>query len=268
MPLPLVFYMHAPATGKHWLERLARRTQPDLVLCNSNFTAATSPQLFPGVRAETIYCPVAPSAPGDRNMIRKEKRAELQTSPEAVVIVQVSRMESWKGQVTHLEALSRLTDLPNWVCWQVGGAQQSSERKYLEDLKTMVVHLGIANRVRFLGQRSDVNRLLTSADIFCQPNLSPEPFGIVFVEALNAGLPVVTTDMGGAPEIVDESCGVLVPQGDANSCALALRRLIQEPALRVKLGTAGPSRAGMLCDHVTQLGQFQEALSTVIKERR
>ena len=57
-------------------------------------------------------------------------------------------------------------------------------------------------------QRDDVPRLLAAADIFCQPNLGPEPFGIGFVEALSAGLPVITTATGGALEIVDGDCGI------------------------------------------------------------
>ena len=50
--------------------------------------------------------------------------------------------------------------------------------------------------------------LLAAADLFCQPNTAPEPFGLSLVEALQAGLPVVTSGIGGACEIVDASCGV------------------------------------------------------------
>lgn len=263
--VPLVCYMHGPATGKHWLERLARRTPPDLLLANSNFTAATSPQLFTGLSAETVYCPVAQPESNPLGPDRNQTRAELQTPESATVIIQVSRMESWKGHALHLEALSLLKDLPQWVCWQVGGAQRSSEIEYLNELKRTAERLGIADRVRFLDQRSDVARLLAAADIFCQPNTAGEPFGIVFVEALYAHLPVVTTDIGGAREIVDDSCGVLVPPGDAASIALALRQLIEEPALRIRLGTSGPERARVLCDPASQIDQFHQALVGVTR---
>src|SRR4029077_9761733 len=98
---------------------------------------------------------------------------------------------------------ARLSDLPSWQCWFVGGAQQASERRYLEEIKRTALRLGIAERVRFLGQRSDVQGLMAAADIYCQPNTSPDSFGITFVEALLNQLPVVTTAMGGALEIVD-----------------------------------------------------------------
>jgi len=103
--------------------------------------------------------------------------------------------------------------------------------------------MGIAGRVRFLGQWSDVSSLLRAADIFCQPNQMPEPFGIVFIEALLARLPVVTSAMGGASEIVDESCGLLVPRSDIDALAGALRQLIESAPLRAKLGSGGPARA-------------------------
>lgn len=261
--LPLVFYMHGPAGGKHWLERWARRTLPDLVLCNSQFTATSVAQLYPQVDAEVIYCPVAPADTTYSAADRKLLRAELQTPPDATVIVQVSRLEPWKGHLVHLEALSLLRDLPGWVCWQVGGAQQPNEIEYLAELKRRAAELGIAERVRFLDQRPDVERLLAAADIFCQPNTDGEPFGIVFVEALNAELPVITTDIGGAREIVDDSCGVLVPAGDAPALAESLRQLIQDQDERSRLGMAGPARARRLCDPAQQLAQFRGALEAL-----
>ena len=90
--------------------------------------------------------------------------------------------------------------------------------------------------------------LTPAADVHCQPNSGPEPFGIVLVEALYAGLPVVTSGLGGAAEIVDQTCGVLTAPGDAEAVAAALRSLIQDPSRQRALGIAGPSRAESLCD--------------------
>ena len=79
-----------------------------------------------------------------------------------------------------------------------GGAQRSHEAVYLAELRQAADRAGIGDRVRFLGQRTDVPDLLAAADVFCQPNTGPEPFGIAFVEALYAGLPVVTRRWRGA----------------------------------------------------------------------
>src|SRR5207253_481861 len=56
--LPLIFYLHGAPSGRHWLERCASRTKPDALLCNSHFTAATLPRIYPRLRAEVVYCPV------------------------------------------------------------------------------------------------------------------------------------------------------------------------------------------------------------------
>src|SRR5262249_45899090 len=122
---------------------------------------------------------------------------------------------------------------------------------------------GIAGRVRFLGQRADVPRLMAAADIFCQPNTGPEPFGIVLVEALYAGLPVVTSGFGGAVEVVDETCGVLTSPGDPDSVAAALQALVFDPPRRRALGAGGPARATALCNPFRQLNAVARLLRPV-----
>ncbi|HEV7857235.1 MAG TPA: glycosyltransferase family 4 protein [Pyrinomonadaceae bacterium] len=259
--VPLVFWLHNIANGRHWLERLGRRTPPDLALCNSKFTAATLGHLYPHVHGEIFYYPVAPPSQTFNGEERAATRAEFQTPADATVIIQTSRMEAWKGQALHLEALGLLKDVPGWVSWQIGGAQRPEEMNYVSELKKRAIELGISDRVRFVGQRVDVSRLLAAADIHCQPNLGPEPFGIAFIEALYARLPVVTTSIGGACEIVDDSCGVLVPAGEASALAASLRNLIEDQTLRLKLGANGPSRASSICYPSTQMAQLKDLLA-------
>jgi glycosyltransferase involved in cell wall biosynthesis len=257
--LPLVFWLHDAINGRHWLERWARRTPPDFVLCNSQFTATLLSNIYPHARYKVVYCPV--SFPASRYSETDSLRTELNTPKDAIVIIQVGRMETCKGHAVHLEALGRLRAMKEWVCWQVGGPQGPRERRYLSDLKQLASRLGISDRIRFLGQRSDVPNLLAAADIYCQPNTAPESFGISLIEALSVCLPVVTTDIGGAKEIVDDSCGILSPPYDARALAVALRQLIQDQTFRLRLGAAGPSRARTLCDPVARLGQLSELLT-------
>jgi glycosyltransferase involved in cell wall biosynthesis len=217
--------------------------------------------LYPGVSTEVVYYPVALSGalePG----VREAVRCELDTAPDAVVIVQVSRLEEWKGHRTLLNGLGLLRDVPNWTCWIVGGVQRAIEAPYLESLKILADDLRISDRIRFVGQRMDVPRLLAAADIFCQPNSGPEPFGIVFVEALYAGLPVVATAIGAAQEIVDSSCGRLVPPADAGALRDSLAELIGSSRMRQRLGSQGSARARALCDPEQQLLRMQKVLSS------
>jgi glycosyltransferase involved in cell wall biosynthesis len=259
--LPLSFWLHdPPGESLHWLERWARRTRPDVVVCNSAYTRARLPRLYPGARGEVVYCPVsppeAPSTPAERDAVR----ATFGVAPDGVVILQVGRWAPHKGHLLHLQALSRLRHLDGWVCWQVGAPQGPAEERYFREIQGAAACLGLAERVRFLGWQPDVRRVLAAADVYCQPNTLPEPFGIALVEALLARLPVVTTALGGPPEFIPETCGTLVAPGDADGLAAALAELIRRPDLRRRLGAAGPDRAGALCDPARQLGRLAEVL--------
>jgi glycosyltransferase involved in cell wall biosynthesis len=255
----LVYWAHIDSGTTHWTERWASRTKPAMIIANSHFVSKSVGTLFGDVPTSVIYCPVAPSESDNSDQSRAAVRRELGVAEDAAVIIQVSRMESWKGQMLHLEALSEIRNVPDWVCWIVGGAQRPDEHTYFANLCAKARAAGIADRVLLLGQRSDVPRLLKAADIFCQPNVRPEPFGIVFIEALSAGLPVVTTSMGGATEIVQKTCGILVPPNQPRALGGALRALIKNPEIRTMLGSHGPRRARELCDPEIQLNSLYAA---------
>lgn len=268
--MPVAFFAHDTHQGTHWLERRARRTRPDLVIANSRWTRSRIGTLFSGVPSQVAGYPVPDRSPSDRASVRRDVRAELGAPEDKVVIVQASRLERWKGHTLLLEALSRLADVPGWECWIIGGAQRPHENAYLLELRELAAVPALSGRVRFLGQRSDVARLLAAADIHCQPNTGPEPFGIVFVEAMYAGLPVVTTAQGGPLEFVDESCGVLISPGDPVALADALGRLVTDPSRRQVLGAAGECRAHALCDPRGRLLLLQGVLAQVrrtVRER-
>ncbi len=256
---PLVFWMHDLAQGTHWLDRGASQTPPDLAVVNSHCTADALPRLFPGAPREVLYYPVD-AVKVDADEARAAIRAELATPGDATVILQACRLERWKGHALLIDALGRLRDRPGWVAWIAGGVQRPADQVYLDELKAAVRALGIEDRVRFLGQRFDVPRLLAAADLHCQPNMGAEPFGIAFIEALHAGRTVVTTRLGGAAEIVDDTCGVLVEPEDASALSMALARLIDEPETRVRLGAGGPARARKLCDPSQALTRLETLL--------
>jgi len=263
--LPLVFFLHDAAGGGHWTERWARRTPPDLALCNSRFTLGTLLRLYPRAPAAVLHCPVAEprTGPVDRAAVRRE----LGTPADAAVIVRVARPEPWKGHAHLLEALGCLADVPGWVCWVVGGARRPHERAHLEELRALALARGVANRVRFTGERADVPRLLAAADLFCHSSTAPEPFGIAVVEALYAGLPVVATALGGPAEVLDGSCALLVPPGDAGCLAEALRALLASPERRQALGAAGPERARAVSSPAVQLPRLHELLRGTLAAR-
>jgi glycosyltransferase involved in cell wall biosynthesis len=249
--VPLVFWAHDSANMGHWLDRKASRIPPDRIIANSHFTASGVNALFPAVPVDVVHAPVA--APNGNPSRREQLRGELQAPAEAVVILMASRMEAWKGHQALLEALAALKGDSRWRCWIAGGAQRESEQEYLGQLRQRAADLNLSERIQWLGERRDVPDLMSAADIYCQPNLTPEPFGIVLVEALYSCRPVIAARQGGAMEIVDDTCGILVEAGNASALAEALARCIDRPELRNALGQAGPARAASLCGAAEQL---------------
>ena len=257
--IPLVVWIHSVDTDRPWIEGIARRHPPVRVLMASRYLDTLTRDWYPGIPRQTIPYPVKPSVPIPAEK-REEIRREFGVVPGETVILISCRFEPWKGHEQLLQALGILRDQPGWKLWIAGGAQGPGEKERVTHLQELIPSLGLGGRIRFLGQRSDVPTLLQASDLHCQPNPSPEPFGIAYVEALYAGIPVVSTAIGGAQEIVDESCGVLVPPNEAEALAAALRALIQDPARRHTLGAAAPARARLLCDPARQIAEFEEAL--------
>lgn len=258
--VPCVLWQHDVATGGSIIERASKRIGADLVICNSRWTAQSAALLHPHAPHRVVYCAVAsqPSGPTDR----AEVRAALGASSEDVVVLAASRIEPWKGHLDLLRALARLAGRP-WILWVAGGPQRAHEREHVRAIEEEVRRLGLQTRVTLLGERRDVRQLLAGADLLAQANVKPEPFGVVFAEALLAGVPVVTTRMGGAGEIVDESCGRLVPAKDPAALAGALDELISNAALRVSLGAAGVAHAAGVCDPSVVLARLESALLSV-----
>ncbi|MSU32661.1 MAG: glycosyltransferase [Pedosphaera sp.] len=191
---------------------------------------------------------------------RVKIRCELCALPEEVVVIISCRLDSWKGHEFLFQALAQVRKGNQWKLWVVGGGQASGDANRRRLLELLAGELGLTDCIRFLGHRDDVWKLLQAADIHCQPNSGPEPFGIAFVEALYAGIPVVSTSIGGALEIVTSDCGILVPPRDSVALATALTGLIENLELRRSLGSAGPSRARLLCDPDQQVAEIERVL--------
>lgn len=265
--IPLVLWMHndSKAPRKNLIEIAAGWQQPQLVIANSHFTAASLPLLFSRVpRHVVVSCPVTP--PAKRALSASERasvRAQFDTPADAVLLVLAGRPEAWKGHGQLLEALAGLRDVPGWMCWIVGGPKTSAQKTFLRSLQDSAAQWRIEDRVKFVGQREDVPELLAAADLFCQPNLTPEPFGIVFIEALYAGLPVVSARHGGAEEIVDAQSGRLVTPNDPAELTETLRTLITDASLRAQLSRAAPLRGAEISDPARILPLLYEHLAAL-----
>lgn len=146
----------------------------------------------------------------------------------------VGRLVASKGVDTLLDALAQTPGATAAIAGD-GPARPQLERRSAE--------LGLTSRVRFAGwvDSVEVGRLLGAAKVFVMPSLWDEPFGIVGLEALAAGIPVIATDVGGISSwLTDGEAGLLVPRGDAAALGAALRGLLGDAPARAQLAAKGP----------------------------
>jgi len=160
--------------------------------------------------------------------------------PSGIPLVAVaSRLNPLKGIEHFLKAAAivgrRLPD----VRFLVIGETSPAEGSYLGVLSDLADRLGIRDRVVFTGLRRDVPDLLACAAVSVMPSLN-EALPNVLLESMAAGAPVVSTRVGGTPEVVEDGVtGLLVPPGNAGALARAIDRVLSDPDLAVRLGQSG-----------------------------
>jgi glycosyltransferase involved in cell wall biosynthesis len=144
-------------------------------------------------------------------------RSNLGIAAEDYVVGHFSRLSPWKGQHILIEALAHCPH--NTVVLLVGEAL-FGEEDYARQIKQQVADLGLGDRVKFLGFRSDVPSLMAVCDLVTHTSTAPEPFGRVIVEAMLCGTPVIAAAAGGATELVESGkTGWLTPPGDMTALA-------------------------------------------------
>lgn len=170
-------------------------------------------------------------------------RRELGISDDAKVLASVSRLFHWKGQRELLQAFARVRNrVPNAVLLIVGADAPHEGTSFTEELKALARELGVAPYVHFTGARSDVARVMAACNVYTMPSFE-EPFGLVFLEAMAMGKPVVGIDNGGTPEVVAHGeTGLLSPPWDVPALAQNIVRLLDEPALAERMGQRGRER--------------------------
>jgi glycosyltransferase involved in cell wall biosynthesis len=108
----------------------------------------------------------------------------------------------------------------------------AGEGPYLQTLEDQVKDLHITDNVIFLGKRNDIHTIIAASDIIVVPSIWEEAFGLIIVEAMACAKPVITSRIGGIPELVeDDKTGILVASGHAGELATAIKRLLDDPDL-------------------------------------
>jgi glycosyltransferase involved in cell wall biosynthesis len=174
---------------------------------------------------------------GERFSVRKE----LGIPFDAPVVATVCRLTPSKGLEDLIQAAARVkTSMPR-VQFLIAG-KDLSQPGYRAQLETYAAQLNVAEQVRFLGEREDVLDILRESDLFVLPSLS-EGLSNVLLEAMTASLPVVATNVGGNPEVVEDGkTGLLVPVRNVEELTTSIVRILASPELARGFGGAGRRR--------------------------
>ena len=232
--IPHVWHMREIYTGfeRFWPAYRRLLLSADLLPCVSQATRA---QLGAMDRARVLHDGLALSP---ARAAQAAARAALDLPEGAFVVAILGRISSWKGQDVLIRALAALRDDDDAIALVAGDPWQGEQRR-LDELRALARTLGVEQRVRFVGFRSDVENVYGAADVVAVPSTQPDPLPNAALEAAAAGCCVVAANHGGLPEIIDDGVtGRLVTPRDPLALAAALAELRADPAARARLGRA------------------------------
>lgn len=198
--------------------------------------------------AETIGRPAAVIP----NVVFETRRRATSAAERPLKVGMVGRIARWKGQHVFIEAFAQAFPASQEHAHIVGAPLfGSDEERYLGELRNRVDGAGLHGRVHFEGFVDDVEAMFADMDVLVHASVVPEPFGLVVLEGMAAGLPVIAANGGGPAEfITDRVDGLLYPPGDAEVLAENLRLLAGDPELRFRLGESARQRAA---EHAPQV---------------
>jgi glycosyltransferase involved in cell wall biosynthesis len=240
--LTTVWWQHSVALPR-LRDRLVGRLPAAAIVCSSQDAARAQRAFSPRRRVATVY----PGLPLDeverRRGAGRTLRRELGWSDRPLVGI-VGRLDSWKRQDVFLRAAAEVgARRPDVRFAVVGGSPQDGEGGFAGELRGLAHELGLGGRVHFTGEVADAYAWLDALDVVVHCS-TREPFGLVVLEAMALGKPVVATGAGGPPEIVgDSGAAVLVEAGDVRAIAGAVTALVDDPGAAAELGARAHERA-------------------------
>jgi glycosyltransferase involved in cell wall biosynthesis len=172
-------------------------------------------------------------------------KAAFEWSVHSPLVLWCGRLQRWKGTHIFVEAAAIVKkEILDARFLIVGGGLFGIESEYEKELHQLVKKLNLENEVKFTGHVNDAGRFFSGADLFVQTSVRPEPFGMVILEAMTRGKPVIATNAGGPMEIVQPNVtGLLIPPKSPNLLAEAIIQLLKDGNRRKAMGEAGRKRA-------------------------
>ncbi len=189
--------------------------------------------------------------------MRQAIRHELEIEDDQLVVGTIGQLTPRKGQLELINAFANIAgECPKALLLVIGEAIFNRDQDYAANLRQSVDSLALTNRVRFLGQRRDIPRLVRGLDCLVV-NSKVEPFGLTVAEGMASETAVVANAVDGIPEVIrDGESGLLVSPDDQRQLIETLRRLLNDSDLRRKLGRQGRLDAGARFSHQRFLAEI------------
>jgi glycosyltransferase involved in cell wall biosynthesis len=176
-------------------------------------------------------------------------REELGIKSGQILVGIIGRIDWWKGHEYFLEAMAKaikqIPDLRGIIIGEmveIPGCINRNQR-YYKKVKKLAKALDLSDKIIFAGFRNDVPRIIGALDVIVHASSIPEPFGLVIIEGMAAGKPVVATAAGGALEIIEDGVnGLLVPCRDSKAMSRAILHVISNPDRAWQIGMAARKR--------------------------
>lgn len=246
--LPCVWFQ-AGTPRPDWIDRFATLLPARGVIVVSRAAAAAQARVWPPRRQWLVY-PGASLDAFDPSRLPSpaSARSGVGLAAGGPLIGTVGRLQRWKGMHVFLAAIARVREQrPDVRAVVVGGAHET-EPGCAAALRAQADALGLHDVVTFAGFQANVAEWMQAMDVFVNAS-DREPFGIVVVEAMALGKPVIAGAEGGPPEIItDGENGTLVRYGDDGSLARAILRYLNDQAFAAKVSAAARLRAAAFDD--------------------
>jgi len=239
----LVWHVHniQPPLLRQELFKLMVRWLPDKVIVVSE---AVRNNIKTNTHSDSKICRIYNGINAETTNFAKDIRlnlyAELGIPDDCYIVATISSLRPWKGHEDFIKAAYLVKQKFAQCRFLIIGEEiLNRERGYSEHLKALARRLGLERDIIFTGFREDVRTIMAISSIIVQPSNKPDPFPMVILEAMAAAKPIVASNIGGIPEMVEDGkTGLLIPPNEPEALAQAILKLLKDREDAERMGRA------------------------------